>query len=307
MGALFAVALFVACVVSGLHDGARQGKRVDAASEWLRADTVLREDYVVGSFQNATRIAQNAQGWLYVVDTEANTVFQLRSPRDEPRSVGGYGWGATSFDRPLGLTTDGLSLYVADYNNHRIQRFDRNLNFLSSFSTRDTNVAAARFGFPSGVALSRLGDLFILDSENLRVVKFTASLQFERSFGGIESKQGRLRAPRKILLAPQDRVMVLDDDRLVVFDYFGNFISSVGDGILKDARGFDASANAIVVAAEDSLLWFNYHGALSRIQPLSEVVASAPLSPLQDVVMLNDRVLLLTPHRIVSMTMVAVP
>lgn len=295
MEALVAVALFAGIGCPG---------HLEALSP---ADTLLREEYVLGSFTSATRVVVSPQGWIYVADTEDHRVHCFTSPTAQPRSVGGFGWGATSFDRPTGLTTDGLSLYVADYNNHRIQRFDRNLNFLSSFSTRDTNIARVRFGFPMGVALSRQGDLFVLEAENTRVLKFTPQLQLERTFGGIETERGRLQQPIKILVSREDRVYVLEPHRIVEFDYFGNVVRTIGEGLLQAARGFDVDAQGFLVVTDDVLHWFSKDGRKTTELPVSSIFASVPLAPLRDVVLWNGKLLLLTTHHLVALTFRAVP
>jgi DNA-binding beta-propeller fold protein YncE len=265
------------------------------------ADTLLREEFAVGSFHSATRLAVNAQGWVYVIDNHENTATLIKGADEKVSSVGSYGWSATSFDNPTGITTDGLSVYISDFNNHRIQRFDRNLNNLSSFSTRDSSAVATQFGFPSGVALSRFGDLFILDSENSRVMKFAPRLRFERSFAGLDAERGRLRQPVKIIVAPSDHLYVLESDRLIEFDYFGNLLRIIGEGILQGAQGFDVANEGIVITTKDSVLWFSIQGQLSSAQAVSTILTSTPISSLQDVVLSGDRVYFLTPHQVVVM------
>lgn len=295
MEALVAVALFVGIECPGHLEGLSP------------ADTLLQEEYFLGSFTSATRVVVSPQGWIYVADTEDHRVHCFVSPTAQPRSVGGFGWGTTSFDRPTGLTTDGLNLYVADYNNHRIQRFDRNLNFLSTFTTRDTNIARVRFGFPMGVALSRQGDLFVLETENPRVLKFTPRLQLERTFGGIESERGKLQQPVKILVSRDDRVYVLEPHRIVEFDYFGNVVRTIGEGLLQGARGFDVDAQGFLVVTDDVLHWFSKDGKQITELPVSSIVTSVPLAPLRDVVLQTGKLLLLTTHHLVALTFRAAP
>ncbi len=181
-------------------------------------DTSIIEVQTLGSFQQASRITTNPQGWMYVTDAGRNLVIRLKGDESVNTSVGGYGWSPTTLDKPTGLATDGLNLYVSDYGNHRLQRFDSNLNFISSFATRDTSFTDARFGYPLGVALSRLGDLFVLDGDNVRVVKFIGNVRYGRSFGDIDDRRSRLRRPEKILVGPNDHVFVLEPDRLLEFD-----------------------------------------------------------------------------------------
>jgi hypothetical protein len=257
-------------------------------------DTMLVEQKVLGSFQRATRLITNPQGWIYVLDSERNLVVLIKGDKEPSSSVGGYGWSSTTFDQPTGLATDGLNLYVADRGNHRIMRFDRSFNFISSFTTRDTSLLAARFGSPLGVALSRLGDLFVLDGENLRVVKFAANMQYERSFGDIDDERSRLRQPVKILISPHDRVFVLESDRLLEFDYFGQYLRAIGHGSFHDARGFCLVRGGIIVVTPGTLFWFNDRGELLREIGAAEIGSGSSIGAMEDLVVSDDRLLLLT-------------
>jgi hypothetical protein len=257
-------------------------------------DTALVEQKALGSFQRATRLITNPQGWIYVLDSERNLLVLLKGEEIPPSSTGGYGWSSTTFDQPTGLATDGLNVYVADRGNHRLMRFDRSLNFISSFTTRDTSLLAARFGSPLGVALSRLGDLFVLDGENLRVVKFSANVQYERSFGDIDDARARLRQPIKILISPGDHVYVLEPDRLVEFDYFGQYLREIGRGSFHDASGFCLVQDGIIVVTPTTLFWFNERGEVVRQVRVSEIASASPLGPMEDVAGSGDQLFLLT-------------
>jgi hypothetical protein len=257
-------------------------------------DTMLVEQKTFGSFQRATRLITNPQGWIYVLDSERNLVVLMKGEEEPSSSVGGYGWSSTTFDQPTGLATDGLNLYVADRGNHRVMRFDRSLNFISSFVTRDTSLLAARFGSPLGVALSRLGDLFVLDGENLRVVKFAANLQYERSFGDIDDERSRLRQPVKILISRDDHVLVLEPDRLIEFDYFGQYLRTIAPGRFRDARGFCVVPSGIIVVTPGTLFWFNDRGELLREVQAAEIASESPIGAMEDVAGGTHRLLLLT-------------
>lgn len=261
-------------------------------------DTLLVEVQTVGTFQQASRLTTNPQGWVYVSDAARNLVVLFKGDQTKEVSVGGYGWTSTTFDKPTGFATDGLNLYVSDYGNHRLQRFDGNLNFISSFSTRDTPVAEARFGYPLGVALSRLGDLFVLDGENLRVVKFAGNARFERSFGDIDDQRSRLRQPRKILVGENDHVYVLEPDCLLEFDYFGHYVRTIGDGHFTEAQGFCLVPGGVVVVTQAALLWYNDRGDLARVIRSSDLQTRTPLGPMEDAASTADRLLILTSTRL---------
>ena len=258
-------------------------------------DTLLVEDRFFGSFENATRITVDAKGSIFVIDESANSLVVFDSPDRVPRMLGGFGWDQTTFDRPTGVATDLLNIYVADFGNHRVSRFDRQLTFLSSLATRDTSFERARFGYPKGVALSRQGDLFVLDGENTRVVKFDARSRFERSFGDTGPSEGRLQKPVKLLVSRDERVLVLEQDRIVEYDYSGNFVLVIQSAGLSGARGFCVFATGIIVATADRLLFFDQQNVQSWSIELSHVVASKAVKPLQDVACWNDSIILLTP------------
>ncbi|MBM4162298.1 MAG: hypothetical protein FJ217_14510 [Ignavibacteria bacterium] len=263
-------------------------------------DTLLVEDRAFGSFQRATRLAVSPQGWLYALDADRNLILLLKEDGSVASSVGGYGWTATTLDEPSGLATDGLSVYVSDFGNHRVLRFDRRLNYISSFTTRDTDYVAARFGYPAGVALSRLGDLFILDTENVRVVKYTGNGRFERSFGGIDEVRGRLARPLKILAASNDHIYVLEADRVLEYDYFGNHIRTIGNAVLKGARGFDVIGDRAVVATQDALYWFSERGEVAFETPFRSLLTSSPIDDVEDVAIVRDTLFVLTIGKIVA-------
>lgn len=249
------------------------------------SDTVFVEKTSFGQFDRAARITLGPQGWVYVVDAGGNAVQVFKSLAAPAITVGGFGWTPFSFDDPTGAATDGLNLYVADRGNHRIQRFDRNLNFISTLFTRDTAAAFARFGYPAGVALSRLGDLFILDGENVRALKFSQQSTFERAFGEIDAEGRKLRRPVKILLSARDQVFILEPDRLLEFDYFGNYVRTIGSGIFYKARGFCLTERGLLVAEPDTLYWLTEEGALSGILPVSKILSSGNVAPVEDVAM----------------------
>ncbi len=252
------------------------------SSAGLREGTAVVEEYAFGEFQRATRIVISAQGTIYVIDADQNKIFRFLNSGATPLSVGGFGWSATSFDTPTGIATDGVNIYVSDYGNHRIQQFDRNLNFISSFSTRDTSDESLRFGYPLDVAISELGDLFVLDGENSRVLKFNLPYSFARSFGDLNEQNGKLHAPLR-LVASGSRVFVGERDRILLFDYFGNYLESIGQGTMDTLEGLAAIQNGLLVAANDTLIWYGMDGSTRKRIPLREVLTSEHIDKIEDI------------------------
>jgi hypothetical protein len=261
------------------------------------ADTLFVAGSSFGTFEHASRIAFGPQGWIYIIDVKKNAVLIFKSISEPPFVLGGYGWSTTSFDRPSGVTTDGLNTYISDYGNHRIQRFDRYSNLISSLSTRDTSYAPARFGYPAGVALSTLGELLILDSENLRIVEFSADSRFERVFGGLSASGGQLQDPVKVCVGGDQYVYVLEKKGIVEFDYFGNYVRTFASDLGTEIVGGQATATGVVAVTSDTLYWFNVDGSLESKTILSSLISDWPIHAAQDIALDADRMFLLTATR----------
>jgi hypothetical protein len=194
-----------------------------------------------------TRLDVDVHGNIYVLDSRQGTLSQYDRTMRRQAMTGGPGWEQGQFDQPAGIwAKNGLDVYVADYGNHRIQRFDRTLSFISALSTRDAEDASTRFGYPTDVTVSRLGALFICDSENSRIVKVDVANRVESSFGGFGGGAGRLRHPVQVEIGPHDAVYVLDPPRVVMFDNFGNYLATIGED-LKDPQIAADDKGVIVV------------------------------------------------------------
>jgi hypothetical protein len=260
-------------------------------------DSVLVEDYSVGSFQRATRIVQGAQGIIYVLDADENKVSLFSSLQAAPKIIGGFGWSSLSFDKPTGVATDGVNVYISDFGNHRIQRFDRNLNYISSLSTRDTSDLVSRFGYPLDVALTELGDLLILDGENIRVIKFNPQNSFECVFGDINAGKGKLQNPVK-LFATKSRIFVGDRNKIIVYDYFGNYLETIGEGIISSLNGFALCKDGIIAASNDTIWWFTREGVLQNISSLKNIISGERIDQIQDIACNGKQFFVLSLHRI---------
>ncbi len=228
---------------------------------------------------------------IVVLDGSRNTL-RLFSPDGEfLKEVGGAGWGDNQFDSPSAVwARNGIDVFVADYGNHRIQRFDRNLNFVASFSTRGADDEKIRFGYPAGVTLSRQGDLVLADGENVRIISVSGFSTVRTTFGGFDAGKGRTLAPSLVDVGPKDYVYVVDGTRVLVFDAFGGFIqtlenSSAGARVVADMR-------CAVVMNSDSLNV--YDESNRRIASVtSSTMFSAPIH-MKDIAFSNNRAYVLT-------------
>jgi hypothetical protein len=267
------------------------------------ADTLLVEEFRFGAFQNASRIVVRPSGEIIVTDAGQNRIFSFDSPGQEPRSAGGFGWLPGSFDSPNGVASDGVTYYVSDYGNHRVQRLDRRLVPISALVTRDSSLQEARFGYPAGVALTAFGDLLVVDGENRRVMKFSGASQFDASFGASSSSRMRLGDPVDVAVSPSDIIVVADRGRLLFLDVFGNELRTARHPWLDSVRGVGTGTGSVLAATEEGILWFASDGSSMKEMPWSAVVLSGGAEPVRDIAVHGDRIYLLTPTAVVCCTL----
>ncbi len=184
-------------------------------------------DSSIGKFGNASSFYINPAGFIYVSDINTDEIIAIDTSGNILREIGGYGWNVSAFDEPVDVYSDALKVFVADKNNHRIQRFDKNLNFNFQIHTRDNAVEEERFGYPLSAVMSNQGDIFILDSENTRIVKFDIFGNFIQNFGGYNYGKFALQEPKQLAVSSRNNIYVIDGDQVVIFDQYGNGIGRV--------------------------------------------------------------------------------
>jgi hypothetical protein len=264
----------------------------------LTSDTMLVEQSRFGQFIDAVRIESIGADDLLVVDAGSNEVVWLSGKGEVVRRFGGYGWTPGSFDRPSGVASDGLNIFVSDWGNHRIQRFERNGTFVSSLSTRDTSFEAAQFGHPCGVAVTRFGDLLVLDEENERIAKFVHGTAFDNSFAAAQPTRG-YRDLVDIETTPGGQILLLERGTLSILDEFGSPVRSVAHLWLDGARGVGSSERVAVAVCDSGLIIVPLDEQLMQSIPVSRIFFASQPGLLRDVILKGRTLFLLTQHEVI--------
>ena len=207
---------------------------------------------------------------MYVVD-EANCRVQVYDSDGTYRSTLGAGGdhcggGADHFDRPRGVAIGPSDMiYVADSNNHRIQVFDSNRNYVATIA--QTGVSGSdnsHFNYPIDVDVDATGYIYVADHNNHRVQVFNSSRVYVRTIGesGVAGDDfGHLRNPTAVVVGSDGRTFVASSwgDRIHAYDSAGAYLTTIGgsygerSGQLRDANGLalDTAGNLYVAEAEN--------------------------------------------------------
>jgi len=180
----------------------------------------------IGAFRSANSLSVNPAGYIYVADAGSNEIIKLDTLGKVIKSIGGYGWTESSFDDPSDVYASTLNVFVSDKNNNRVQLFDKDLNFLSQFSTQNSNDEKITFRYPTSSVVSTQGDLFILDSDNNRILKFNSRGDFQAAIGSYDAGTFSLMNPKQFTIA-NDQLLVLDSQFLFIFDLYGNGVRKI--------------------------------------------------------------------------------
>ena len=162
---------------------------------------------------------------------------------------GSKGTGNGQFDRPNFIAVDDNGfVYVADQGNHRIQKFDDDGVYVGQWGRYGTG--DADFSSPRGIAVSPGTDadptqyVYVVDSSNDRIQKFTPDGGFVTKWGKPGSGSGEFLLPSGIAVGPSGNVYVVDwgYKRIQKFGPSGSFITmwgspGSGDGQFQSPQG----------------------------------------------------------------------
>ena len=210
-----------------------------------------------GQMSDKTRLrafSVSQRGDFYFADEGLNRIFRTDSLGRMMREVGGFGWENEQFDGPRDIWGENaLDVFVADYNNHRIQRYNRKLEFIASYVNDPNRDERLQFGFPVAVTYSNFNELFIAEAENYRILRFDMNGQPTQSFGDYDWGQGSLEQPEAICMGDKDEIFVADGTRqaIVRFDYYGNFLQEITHADMK-RPGNLAFGNHFLFAVDDA-------------------------------------------------------
>ncbi len=228
-------------------------------------------------FGETTGIDLGPEGDVFVADRQNNRVTAFTGETEEGRpevfrQLGSSGSGEGQLNRPEAIDVDANgNVWVGDRNNGRIQRFDRNGEYLSEFGPKGSG--AGQFSYTSlmGIATNPTGSIWVTDGGNNRVQKWVIPPEvpaYSGSFGSGGSGNGQLSAPGDVAVDANGGFWVLDraNNRIEKFNSKGEYVSKFGS--LGSGNGQFNRPTSIAIDALGNL-WVTDAGN-NRVQKFSK-------------------------------------
>jgi len=154
------------------------------------------------------------------------------------------------FSSPSDVAIDELKsvAYIADSNNHRIQKFTLEGELITVWGKEGEE--EGEFQSPSSVAIDRDGYVYVADTNNHRIQKFTSNGRLISIWGTEGSENGQFRFPSGIAVGSDGHVYVADtfNHRIQKFTSEGIFVSTWGREGQED--GEFASPSGVALGPE---------------------------------------------------------
>ncbi len=175
---------------------------------------------------------RECKNWLHVCVIALLALFVLTFFIAATSAEGGYiyitkwgseGTGDGEFYQPHDVAVDSSGdVFVADSENHRIQKFDSNGNFITKWGSE--GAGDGQFKWTYGVAVDSSGDVFVADSGNRRIQKFDSNGNFITKWGSQGTGDGQFNGPHDVAVDSSGDVFVADayNSRIQKFDSNGN-------------------------------------------------------------------------------------
>lgn len=246
----------------------------------------------VGSFIEAEDFVINPISGILVVDRGNSSVIQMDSLFNVTAELGGYGWGSEGFARPTSVATTGLRTYICDRNNARVQIYSKDLLFLYGITDDELSQSGYSLKLPQAVTVSPLGDVFIVDSEESRVLKFNYNNELTSVFGDFASGEFSLNNPTDIAYCNSvGLVAVLHNNGITFFDEFGSGVKSI---IMHGVIALEYYKGSLILCSEEKIFTLS----LSTFE-LERLVVSIPnLQPIKKAILFEGKLYILSKNSI---------
>jgi sugar lactone lactonase YvrE len=205
-------------------------------------------------FSNPQGITVDRKGNIYVVDRGNNRIQKISLAGGYITEFGGYGSGPNRLNEPGACRMGrGFNIYVCDTQNQRVLQLDKGLRFRSEFTLSDRFKEFTSF-YVRDLAVASNGDIYLCEPEHGKIVQFSRFDKIKRVFDNFSQGMGII-APECIAIC-NFNVFVGDNNSgtILKYDFFGNYMGSMGKGIKFSPNGLITMPSNRLLAADKSRL-----------------------------------------------------
>jgi tripartite motif-containing protein 71 len=193
-----------------------------------------------GKLNHPADVAVDSKGNVWALDKGNNRVEEFNEKGEFVRTVGAAGTAGGKLTAPAGIAIDSSgNVWVADTSNNRVEEFnekgefvllfgkevnktkveaagteaEKNLCTAASGNACTAGVAAAGNGSlnaPTGIAAASGGNVWVADTGNNRIQKFSSTGTFLSVVTGEGSLIGKMKEPSSVAIGPDGSIWVAD-------------------------------------------------------------------------------------------------
>jgi DNA-binding beta-propeller fold protein YncE len=188
---------------------------------------------------------------LALVAAVFGSVALAEDPPEFLLKWGVRGSGDGEFDSPGGIAVDSSGyVYVADYLNHRVQKFTADGEFVTKWGTE--GLGDGQLYLPKGIAVDKRGVVYVAEYGNRRVQKFTSDggflgylviWDFQRAWGVAVDESNNV-----FVTSPDGRGVFTFSSTGVPLTSWGT--QGTGDGQFEAPSGIAVDANGYVYVSD---------------------------------------------------------
>ncbi len=139
------------------------------------------------------------------------------------------------------------SIYPKYHKDGRIEA-GKDIFFYTSFGSAGKNFT--QFNNPQDIAIDKDGDIYIADTGNHRIQKFTSNGDFVRLVG----TNTQFINPSGLSVDEEGKIYVIDTDNLIKLSPQGEILKTIS---INDPKGIAVEGNELYVTSEDEILCFD--------------------------------------------------
>lgn len=177
-----------------------------------------------GELRKPINISIDHEGCKYIADTGRDQVVAFDA---NDRFIRAY--GVTGQFKPSDVAVAGERLYVADLQDHEIEVLDKRTGEVLLRFGRE-GAGKGELYYPTNLAFGPDGDLYVSETGNFRVQRFTPDGRYVSSLGQVGRGFGQFARPKGIGVDRRGRIYVVDAafENVQLFDAEGRLLMFFG-------------------------------------------------------------------------------